>query len=380
MPVLSRRAFLATATAGAMGALGARAARAEETVTVGLVVPSAGAVADALEQGARLGLDDANALATLFGKRLQLILERAPDAGAGAAAGRRLATAGAIAVVGGAGAGTADGLRDAAASGSTLFLNVAAIDETLRHERCDRHVFHLAPSVSMLADALGEWLAGRRLLRWTISPDGGGRSREIEAAAQRAATRHGASVVGEAPSDVMWLAAEGRALREMLTRARAAGRTVVGVGGDLPMRLRPDEAAGFWAVAWHYELERFSGRELNGRYRRRFGAPLDEVSWAAWAAMKLVGEGVVRGGAAGPAALLAFFESAPPFDGHKGAPLTFRKWDHQLRQPLYVLGARRPEEITGRRGPFAVVGETSAPDLDTYGTGAADSRCRQGAR
>ena len=41
------------------------------------------------------------------------------------------------------------------------------------------------------------------------------------------------------------------------------------------------------------------------------------------------------------AALAAFMEGAPPFDGHKGEALTFRRWDHQLRQPLYVAGPRK---------------------------------------
>ena len=29
----------------------------------------------------------------------------------------------------------------------------------------------------------------------------------------------------------------------------------------------------------------------------------------------------------------------PPFDGHKGKALTFRKSDHQLRQPMYLVPA-----------------------------------------
>jgi hypothetical protein len=110
------------------------------------------------------------------------------------------------------------------------------------------------------------------------------------------------------------------------------------------------------------------------------GGSLGETSWAAWAAVKLVGEAVVRAEVSTPATLVTFLESAPPFDGHKGTALVFRAWDHQLRQPLYVLGPRRREEISGRRGLFAVVGETGEAALDGLGTTAGESRCRQGAR
>ena len=103
---------------------------------------------------------------------------------------------------------------------------------------------------------------------------------------------------------------------------------------------------------------------------------MTETAWAAWAAVKLVGEAVARAGAADGDALVAFLESAPPFDGHKGSALTFRKWDHQLRQPLYVAAPRKRDEIAGRRGPFAVLADVPGGDLDTIGTTAADTRCR----
>ena len=100
---------------------------------------------------------------------------------------------------------------------------------------------------------------------------------------------------------------------------------------------------------------------------------MTETSWAAWAALKLVGEAVVRAGASDGDALVAFLESAPPFDGHKGEALTFRRWDHQLRQPLYVAGPRKREE---GGGPLAAVADVGGKNLDALGTAMADSRCR----
>jgi ABC-type branched-subunit amino acid transport system substrate-binding protein len=372
--VIRRRAFLRTALAGAAMAAAPARAQAAEAATLGLVVPPAGPAADALSRGAALGLDDANALATMFGKRLRLLTETAAD-GSAAGAVRALAGAGAMVVLGGAGPGVAAALRDAA-GGALLALNVAAPDEALRNERCHRRLFHVAPSVTMLVDTLAHWLAGRRALRWAVTTDGGGRGQDLAAAVQRAAGRHGATLGVEDGADVMFLGLEGAGLREALARARTSTRLVAGIGGEVPAALGPEEAAGVWAVAWHHELERFSARELNNRFRRRFAAALDEVSWAAWAAVKLVGEAIVRGGAADAAGLAAFFQTAPPFDGHKGTALTFRQWDHQLRQPLYVLSPRRREDVGGRRGPFAVVADTPGADLDALGTTPPESRCK----
>ncbi|HEY3066204.1 MAG TPA: ABC transporter substrate-binding protein [Methylomirabilota bacterium] len=391
MTSTSRRAFLQKTTiallaapvtraaAAAMaGVFTPRVARAADTFVVGLVLPAEGALATALQQGAALGLDDANALATLFGKPLRLETASASDgAGAGRAA-RAFARDGALAVVGGSGPGVADALRDAAADG-VLVMNVGAADDRLRNERCDRRLFHVAPSVSMAVDALTRWVADqRKLTRWAVEGDGSARATEMDAAVRRAVGRLGGSVVEPAAAEMRMLAGTDDAVRSALARARAEGwaEQAAGIGGDVPLALAPDEAAGIWVMGWHPELERFSARELNARFRRRFNAPLTETSWAAWAALKLVGEAVVRGNATGAAGIVTFLESAPPFDGHKGSALTFRRWDHQLRQPLYVVAARRREDVGGRRGPFAVVVDVPGTDLDNIGTSAADSRCR----
>jgi hypothetical protein len=82
---VGRRAFLGSLAAVGWTALTPRAARAEDVFTVGVVLPADAGKATELSRGAALGLDDANALATLFGKRLRLETEAA---GAGGQPGR----------------------------------------------------------------------------------------------------------------------------------------------------------------------------------------------------------------------------------------------------------------------------------------------------
>jgi ABC-type branched-subunit amino acid transport system substrate-binding protein len=374
--VTGRRAFLGGALATGGCALLARAARAEDVFTVGLLLPADSEKATELSRGAALGLDDANALATLFSKRLRFQTETDR---AGGPAGRALARAGALAVVGGAGSGGGESLLQVAGEGVPV-LNVGAPDDRLRNEACDRRAFHVTPSVSMYVDALTQLLIERRkLARWTVVSDGSPRGSEIEAAARRSVARQGGTITADAAAaDIVLLAVDDRAVEAAMARAVSEGRApdrvaAIGEGG---IRLPAERAAGLWALGWHYELERFSARELNGRFRRRWNAPMTEIAWAGWAAVKLIGEALVRANATDGAALVAFMESAPPFDGHKGEALTFRKWDHQLRQPLYVAGARKREEIGGTLGPLAVLADVGGKNLDALGTAMAESRCR----
>lgn len=373
---LGRRAFLASLSGGGAALLAARLARAEDVVTVGLLLPADADRATELSRGAALGLDDANALATLFAKRLRL--ETETDR-AGSSAGRALARTGALAVVGGAGPGGGETLLQVAGEGLPV-LNVGAPDDRLRNDACDRRAFHVTPSVSMYVDALTQVLIEQRKLpRWSVVSDGSPRGAEIEAAARRGVARRGGSLAPDATAaDVLLLAVDDRGLDAAMARAIAEGRRPdrIAAIGESGMRLPAERTAGIWALGWHQELERFSARELNGRFRRRWNAPMTETAWAGWAAVKLVGEAVVRASATDGAALVAFLESAPPFDGHKGEALTFRRWDHQLRQPLYVAGARKREEIGGPLAPLAVLADVGGKNLDALGTAMTESRCR----
>jgi hypothetical protein len=126
------------------------------------------------------------------------------------------------------------------------------------------------------------------------------------------------------------------------------------------------------ALSWHASLTRFGADTLNQRFLKRFGTPMTEDAWSAWMAVKILWEASLRTRATTPDALAAFLENpTTQFDGHKGRPLSFRAWNHQLRQPLYVVDAERVIEIpaaTPRDSSTRVV-------LDQLGARAAETPC-----
>ncbi len=88
---------------------------------------------------------------------------------------------------------------------------------------------------------------------------------------------------------------------------------------------------------WDPELERYGARQLNDRFVARFRRPMDSLAWAGWFAVKAAWEGSQRARSPDGASIGTYLEQdSTRFDGHKGVPLSFRPWDHQLRQPLYV--------------------------------------------
>jgi hypothetical protein len=116
-------------------------------------------------------------------------------------------------------------------------------------------------------------------------------------------------------------------------------------------------------VLWDATLEKYGAAQLNDRFRSFAHAPMTDSAWAGWVAVKIAWEMFLRG------------KSSPgdlQFDGHKGAPLSFRSWDHQLRQPLYAIGDRVTD--------IPDIGKSTRPArelLDTLGDAKGVQQCRE---
>lgn len=132
-------------------------------------------------------------------------------------------------------------------------------------------------------------------------------------------------------------------------------------------------------VEWHPELFRYGAGQLNDRFSQAFDDGMDAVAWSTWISVKIAAESALRVGTSDVEALLAYLGSeSTRFDGHKGLPLSFRSWDHQLRQPLYVEVNRAGDADDLIEVPKENEAEAVSPQsiLDRLGTGADDTTCQ----
>ena len=133
------------------------------------------------------------------------------------------------------------------------------------------------------------------------------------------------------------------------------------------------------AVAWDASLDRFGADTLNNRFRERFDAPMSWMAWCAWVAVKILGEASLRSRSTDSRAIADYLRrDRTQFDGHKGRPLSFRPWDNQLRQPLYVV-ARGKDRVSRVVAEAPVAGPTDVPSrelLDRLGITRGRTVCR----
>ncbi|MBF9036714.1 ABC transporter substrate-binding protein [Rhodobacterales bacterium HKCCE2091] len=268
------------------------------------------------------------------------------------------------------------------AAGAILF-NVAAPDPWLRDaEGCRANLFHTIPAANMRADALMQYLTVRR---WTDLAliEGPFPADAVWADALRASAEKFGLRLRE---DMAWdfdgdLGRTAQAEIPILTQG-FAGHDVLLVAdetGDFGRYVlfntwepRPvGGSEGIVPVAWAPVLENWGASQLQNRFADLAERDMRPVDYAAWAAVRAVGEAVTRTGSADPATLRDYMLSDTfALDGFKGRPLSFRPWDGQLRQPIPVVSPRAMLAMA----PFDAFLH-AGNELDTLGTDAGESTC-----
>jgi ABC transporter substrate binding protein (PQQ-dependent alcohol dehydrogenase system) len=238
-------------------------------------------------------------------------------------------------------------IASAIAGREILAFNVRHDDDRLREEGCTPNLFHTLPSKSMLMDALAQFLVSRNWREVLILEGQGDADLAISRAFQRSARKFRVEVSARRPF-VLGNDPRLRDRNNITLLTAGADYDVVFVAdaeGDFGRYVpyssqspRPVVGSeGLVAGAWHWTSERYGAPQLGQRFDRIAERHMQDMDFAAWAAVRSVVEAIARTGRTDHATVRAFLTS-PDFslDAYKGLPASFRAWDKQLRQPILL--------------------------------------------
>jgi ABC transporter substrate binding protein (PQQ-dependent alcohol dehydrogenase system) len=272
---------------------------------------------------------------------------------------------------------------------SALLFNVSATDDRLREEDCRANVIHVAPTRSMLADGLAQYLVWKQWRRWLLIKGSHPKDELLAQAFRNSARKFGAKIIeervyedtgGGRRSD----SGSVQTQRQMplLTQNAPAYDTLIAAdesevfGGYLPYRTwdpRPVAgSAGLMPTNWDPAHEQWGALQLQNRFIQTFRRLMNARDNAAWLAMRMIGEAATRT-ASSDAEKLRLYMLGGDFSiaAFKGVRLTLRPWNQQLRQPILLSDGRMVVSVSPQEG---FLHQTS--ELDTLGVDQPETRCK----
>jgi ABC transporter substrate binding protein (PQQ-dependent alcohol dehydrogenase system) len=243
-------------------------------------------------------------------------------------------------------------VADLADAKGLLFFDAATVDDVLRNKECRPNVFRLLPSRAMRADALAQYMMKKRWTKWFLVIGNTQEDKLYAEAIRRAAKKFNMEIVQEKPwehtfdarksaqadvavfsqidddYDVLVVADEQGEFGEYLDYRTWIPRPVIGTQGLV-------------ATAWHSTLEQWGATQIQNRFKEQAGRWMEEEDYGAYLAIRAIGEAATRTQSNEVKPIKDYLLSEQfTLQAYKGTALSFRPWDHQLRQPVLLAAAR----------------------------------------
>ncbi|MGO8916316.1 MAG: ABC transporter substrate-binding protein [Stellaceae bacterium] len=337
--------------------------------------------------GARVAIDDNNTTGRFTGQHFALEEMMVPE-GADVARGFRNLVGGGIRLVAtDLPASTLLAVADLPEAKGAILFNAGAPDDELRAEKCRANLLHTLPSRAMLADALIEYLLAKQWRNILLVTGPTEADRAYAAAVRRAIDKFHARLVADKP----WTYQPGA--RRSDTGHYAIGAEVAhftqGLSYDVLVVADEDDEFGDYlayatydprpvagtqglvAAAWARPHQEWGATQLQDRFLHQAQRWMTSRDYAAWLAVRAVGEAATRAQSIDPGAIAAYLRSdAFELGGYKGVPLSFRPWDGQMRQAVLLADARALVSVS----PQPEFLHQFSP-LDTLGIDRPESQC-----
>ncbi|MDA0989255.1 MAG: ABC transporter substrate-binding protein [Verrucomicrobia bacterium] len=329
--------------------------------------------------GASLAFRDSRILSRALGISFELDLNLVPTVGLAAEAAQTAWDTGAAAIIIDLPETDMKAVVENSGEHGIVF-NIRDRSDKWRGADCAPNLVHAIPSLSMLTDAMAQYLKFKGwdrvlLLHGPEAPD-----LEETVAVAASARKFGLKVVdqqqfeisndprqrdsnnialltGNARHDVIWLVDTYGEFGRYVPFATQQPRPVVG-------------SEGLSAVAWHWTSERYGAPQLNQRFRRLAQRDMTSLDWAAWVAFRIVVAAVEQSRTSDRAVLGDAIRNGLAIDLYKGPPGSVRAWDGQLRQPI-LLATHNAVIATAPLAGF----EHQYDTLDTLGPAESESEC-----
>jgi len=321
-------------------------------------------------QGARLMLKEANQAGNFVGHSFELIEKIVPKDGDVVAKAKEALANGERFFIADLEPDDLLAVADLPGAKDALIMNIRSSATKLRQEECRTNVFHIIPDYAMRADAIAQYMIWKKWPKWYVVRRDTPEDQDYAAQVKRSASRYGGKVVEDhiyrlppgarnldsgfqqvqqqipmetesAPDhDVLWVINSDDDFGDYLMYRTALPRPVVGT-------------QGLQATAWDKSYTESGGMHFQNAIPRLADRAPVERDYTAWLGFRSIADAAMKSGKTSPKAVRKYLLSDDfKIEAFKGQALSFRTWDHQMRQPIILGGGTRVPVTTSPQEGF----------------------------
>jgi branched-chain amino acid transport system substrate-binding protein len=392
---LSRRALLKTgAGAAAAGALGFPAiVRGQpETLRIGHLTPRTGFLGQLGDYGfkaAAMAVDEANAAGGVLGRKLELIAEDSVNPGVAVTKAQKLVERDKVlCLLGEISSASALAIAEQANRYKVVYINTGANSDELRGKTCNRYTFHVEGCNTMYTKTIGRWQLSKNLIKgakWYMLTADYAFGHDLFRVSSRFLTEHGGTVMAndmvptntadysayilkirQARPDFVYINLAGSDQTTFLKQYREYGLAFPLAGGVMDTvpfwAAGLDALSGHWQSLWYHGLALPAAQAFTKRFWDKYGMPPDNQAWGDYVGVKILLQALAETKSAEGPRWVQYFEKGATFDILKRRKGTFRDWDHQLLQEMYVAKVKDKKDSKDKWDIFDIVEPVPGPN------------------
>jgi branched-chain amino acid transport system substrate-binding protein len=407
-----RSALKATAALSAAASLGFPAVvRAQsDAIRIGHLTPRTGFLGQVGEygyRGATLAVEEINAAGGVLGRKIELIAEDSVNPATAVTKAQKLVERDKVVVlIGEVSSASAGAIAEQAVKYKTPYFNTGANSDALRGQNCNRYMFHIEGSNTMYTKTIGTWQKDHNLIKgakWYFLTADYAFGQDLYRVSSRFLQENGGIVLANDmvptnSADYSAYILKIRSLKPDFIYLNLAGvdQTTFlkqykeynlpfplagGVMDTVPFWAAGlENLSGHWQSLWYHGINVASAQAFTKRFSEKFAGPPDNQAWGDYVGIKIVAQSIAETKSTDAATLIQFLERGPSFEILKERKGSFRAWDHQLLQEMYVVKVKDKAHAKDKWDIFDIVRAVPGPkeSLEMIQPTQSENPCKMG--
>ncbi len=362
-----------------------------DTIRIGHLTPRTGFLGQVGEQGyraAQLAVDEANAAGGVLGRKLELIAEDSVNPATAINKAQKMIERDKVAcLIGEVSSASALAIAEQALRYKVPFFNTGANSDALRGDKCNHFMFHIEGCNTMYTKTIGTWLRENNLIKgarfYFLTADYAFGHDLFRVSSRFIQENGGVALANDmVPTntadysayilklrslkpDWIYLSLAGVDQTTFLKQYKEYNLPYPLTGGVMDIvpfwAAGLDNLSGNWQTLWFHGLKVPAAQAFTKRFTDKYGSPPDNQAWGDYVGVRIVLQCMAETKSTEATKLVEYLEKGASFDLLKDRKGSFRKWDHQLLQEMYIVKVKEKAKSKDKWDIFDLVRSVPGP-------------------